>query len=406
MSFALRFAMIALGAHPGRSLLGALAIALVVIVVTLLTVLANAVERSVVATADPRNALVLAAGAAGEAASVLSLETARQVREQPGVLRDDASEPLASAELVMEVLVYAPPDDRPRSAVLRGVEPSSFRLHDRLRLRAGRWPHRGARELALGRELRQRLGSLPLGAALELGRGSWSVVGVFDAPGTRYAEEAWSDLDALAADASRSGSVSLVRVRAISEDSLQVLAERLAGRGGAPLEVVREVEFQRRQAQSAGVLRAMVALVSALAGGAAAAGLATIFYASVEARRRELGVLRALGFRRSWVVGAVQAEALLVATFGLGLGIGAASLAVLFADAGARGILSGSGGASLLPSSAAWDGIGLSSWAPLRIHVSEIAPGAMTAVAIGLLAASGPAWRAARVRPAEILRAA
>lgn len=401
---ALRLAVAALAARPWRAALGALSIALLVLPTTLLAALAGSIEQRIVAAADPRSLLVLAAGSAGEAASVVPLAAVRRLREEPGVGRARDGMPLVSPELVVEGIVRTATGAE-QITVVRGLErPGASGVHERVVLREGRWPRRGALELTLGAALQERLGGAGPDESLALGSAEWRVVGVFDAPGTSYGEEAWTELTALAGDAGRAGAVSLVRVRAESAEALGALASRIAERdAGARLEAVPEVDFQRRRAHVIGVLHAAALLIGLLAGSAAAAGLANVFYASVESRRREIGVLRALGFARRWVVGAIQLEALLVATAGLAVAV----LAALAAEhwlAGAAHRSPDAPVAGLLRALSAGVSTGDGGGVFLELRARALAPGVLLAIAIGVLAASGPAWRAARIGPAEVLR--
>jgi ABC-type antimicrobial peptide transport system permease subunit len=260
----------------------------------------------------------------------------------------------------------------------------------------------------IGAALAARLGGARCGDRLDLGRDAWTVVGVFAAAASSYEDEAWLDLDDLANDAARIGTTSIVRIRATSEEARDALAGDIAARSEPALDALPEPAFYRRRAEAARTLRGLVVLLAVLAGTAAAAGLANLFHASVDRRRREIGVLRAIGFGRSWVVGTVEIEALAVSCVGFAIGTIAALGAGAFLDArsAARPIesaLTPSLGASVLAERSRSDGD--ASLPALEVGASALAPGAVLALAIGLVAAVGPAWRATRVRPAEVLRA-
>jgi putative ABC transport system permease protein len=111
------------------------------------------------------------------------------------------------------------------------------------------------------------------------------------------------------------------------------------------------------------------------------AGLAIITARNVVERKREIGVLRALGFRRSLVLKSQLIEVLLVVSLGvvIGLVVGIAFAAQLFASSAVAGV------ELTIP----WDRLGV-------IFL-------ITYAAV-LLASIVPVLRAARIRPSEALR--
>lgn len=407
MTSAASYALASLVARPGRALAGALAVGLVVAATSLLSATASRLERALADTADARNLVVLSAGAAGEGTSVIARPQVSELGHRAGVAASADGRPLALGELVIEMRIGGA-GGRLVSAVVRGLEPLGAELHERLHLLDGRWPRRGESEVLLGAALAARLGQVRVGARLDLGRGAWTVVGLFAARGATYEDEAWVDHDDLAADAGRVGATSLVRIRTTSEQAREALATEIAATTEPALDALSEPAFYRRRAEAARTLRGLVALIAVLAGTAASAGLANSFHASVDRRRREIGVLRAIGFGRSWVVGAVQIEALAVALAGFVVGALAALTASAFLDATA-GMSSDSATTSASESAA----VSVEEVArpgdpgipALDVGAAALAPGMILALAIGLVAAAGPAWRATRVRPAEVLRA-
>jgi putative ABC transport system permease protein len=407
MRSAASYALASTLAQPGRTLVGAVAIGLVVAATGLLAALASRLERALAETADPRNLVVLAAGASGEGTSVLARPVVSELRGRAEVALTADGRSLALSELVIEMQL-ARQGGAAISAVVRGVEPLAAALHERLRLREGRWPRRGEEEAMLGGAVAARLGDVRCGDRLDLGRGAWTVVGLFDAAGATYEDEVWVDQDDLAADAARTGTTSIVRIRTGSDEARDALAADIAAAAQPALEAFPEPVFYRRQAQAGRTLRGLVVLLAALAGAATAAGLANLFHASVDRRRREIGVLRALGFGRTWVIGAVQIEAIAVAGAGFAIGALVSLAASALVDARASAPFGSSVVSSLIGASA--PGASASSGGEPRVPVldvtaSDLVPGAVLALAIGLVAAAGPAWRATRFRPAEVLRA-
>jgi ABC-type lipoprotein release transport system permease subunit len=127
---------------------------------------------------------------------------------------------------------------------------------------------------------------------------------------------------------------------------------------------------------------------------AMAFGIANVLLMAVYERMREIGILVSVGMGRARLLAMIVLESLLVTLLGVGLGIGAALLAV-----------------AALP-----EGIDLSRWAEglasfgVDTRIVPVLRGAdfrvpvAVAVITALVASAWPAWRAARLRPAEAVR--
>lgn len=109
-------------------------------------------------------------------------------------------------------------------------------------------------------------------------------------------------------------------------------------------------------------------------------GVLTIMTIAVQERTSEVGLLRALGARRSQVLALFLGEAIMLTACG-----------------GALGLITGIGGALLL----GW----LIPALPVHIAWQYVIASLIASVVIGLIAGSWPATRAARLNPVEALRA-
>jgi ABC-type lipoprotein release transport system permease subunit len=127
---------------------------------------------------------------------------------------------------------------------------------------------------------------------------------------------------------------------------------------------------------------------------AMAFGIANVLLMSVYERRREIGLLMALGMRPRRVVAMVVVESLLLTLLGVGLGFG---LAWLAAVANRDGI-----DLSFFAEGLAAYGIGSHVVPVVRLY-DFVVPG-LVAFATALLASLWPAVQAVRWRPAEALR--
>ena len=134
-----------------------------------------------------------------------------------------------------------------------------------------------------------------------------------------------------------------------------------------------------------------IAFATSLAAFAVAvAGTAATMITSVIERTREIGVLKALGFRDSQVTSMIMGEALLMSLLGAAIGI---TLGVIGAYAlSSQGLVISSGTNQIVIQ------------APPEITVDTIVFTLIITIAVGLVGGIFPAYRAAKIPPAVALR--
>ena len=151
-----------------------------------------------------------------------------------------------------------------------------------------------------------------------------------------------------------------------------------------------ESEFYEKQAASADALYIVVGGLALLAGIGAAFGATNTLYATVQARTREIGTLRALGFSRTAVASSFVLESLLIAGAGFAAGGALAWLA-------ARVVTALVGDVPIF-------GMGATSLISIRVGLVDLAFALALSLAIGVGGALLPALRASRLRPVDALR--
>jgi ABC-type lipoprotein release transport system permease subunit len=381
-----------LRARPGRTALTAGVVALVVVACTLLLGLISSLKRTLVASGDPRNLVVLRKGSDNDGASQISREAYQWLRFLDGIARDADGEPLVSPQLVVQPFLYKPDGGR-ENVLVRGLDARALGVHRHVRVAEGRMFRPSVGEVVLGRALVGRYEGARLGGTLRFGRGRWKVVGILAAEGSSFESEIWADGLELARDARRPMPYSGVRLRTRSDAARAMLEQRIGEDPRYALEAIRETQYYADQAESSNALYVLVVGIAVLAGLGAGFGAANTLYASVAARTREIGTLRALGFPRGAILAAFETEALLLGAAGFAAG---AVLSVLLA-AGLGAWLGGVafGAATFTTNVVA-----------LRVAPADLGVALGLALGIGGLGGVGPAWRAARMRPIEALRKA
>jgi putative ABC transport system permease protein len=379
-------------ARPARSLMTAAVIALVVVACSLLLGLIASLRRTLVASGDPMNLVVMRKGSDNDGSSQVTLEAYQAIRFFDGIARDQHDRPLVSPELVVQPFVRRVAGGR-ENVLVRGVEEMALRVHSEVHVVEGRMFAPSAGEAIVGRGLVGRYEGATLDGELRFGRGRWHVVGIFEANGSSFESEIWVDARELARDAKRLFPYSGIRMRAVGAAAMAALRRRIDDDPRHALEAKPEVEYYASQAESADVLYVLVVGVALLAGVGAGFGAANTMYAAVQARTAEIGTLRALGFGRGAILRAFQTEAAALGVAGFALG---AVVSALLAWA-VRHLLGGVGFSARTFTT---------NVVMLTIGWRELAVAFVLAVLVGLAGGIAPAWRAARLRPIEALRRA
>jgi putative ABC transport system permease protein len=392
MALPLRYSLGHLAARRTRTALTVGVVALVVVATTLFAGLVSSLKHTLVATGHERNLIVLRKGSTNDGSSALTLEAYQALRYFEGVARDAGDQPLASPELVVQPFFRTRAGGR-ENVLVRGVEPVALQVHDEVRIVEGRMFEPSLSEAMVGRGVAGRYVGAEVGSEIEFGRRTWKVVGVFESGGTSFESEVWVDVRELAADARRPVPYSGMRVRAAPGADLAALARRIDDDTRFTLEATPERDYYAKQAESANVFYWIVVGLALLAGIGATFGAANTLYAAVQARRAEIGTLRAIGFAKSSILGCFLLESALVALFGFGAG---AALSIVLGRVLSR-LLGGVGfGAATFTTSVI----------ELRVGPSDLLLGLLLSLAIGIVGGWFPALRAARLAPVEALRKA
>jgi ABC-type antimicrobial peptide transport system permease subunit len=258
-----------------------------------------------------------------------------------------------------------------------------------------------------------RQNNVDVGDETEVGGEAFEVVGFASAPLGGRASDVYVELGKLQELSNREGRVNEIQVRATSSEAVAGLAEQIEGRlQGA--EVVTAADLADRVGGSladaenlSGKLGTALAIV-ALAAAFLIASLLTL--SSVQKRIRELGTLKALGWRQRLVVRQVTGESLVQGALGglLGAAIGIGGAAVIDAigptlEASVEAESSGGFG-SFGQGTVTAGSTDVALGAPVDPGLLGLALG--LALVGGLVAGAAGGLRAARLRPAEALRSA
>ncbi|MBX7255128.1 MAG: ABC transporter permease [Candidatus Hydrogenedentes bacterium] len=280
--------------------------------------LAEGINRALTKTGHPLNVVILRSGAQSEAQSEILKQQYEIVRNAPGIARDARGEPLAPPEVI--TLVNKPRlDGKTSNILIRGVDPQVYTMRPALKIVEGRALMPGMREVIVARAVSQRFQGFGLGDQPRLGRGTFTVVGLFEAEGTAYESEVWGDVREVMQEFDRANYSSVV-ARAIDRDAIGRIREYMDSDPRLKLKAKDEVEYYAEQTKTARPVQAFASfLAMTMAIGACFAGMNTM-YANVANRVREIGTLRILGFTPTAVLASFLLESVCLALIGGALG--------------------------------------------------------------------------------------
>jgi putative ABC transport system permease protein len=319
-----------LGVRKWTTAATALGLALVVFVFTTVLMLASGVRETLKATGSAENAKIIRKGAQTEVQSGLLPEHFRLLSSANETALGKDGKPLASAELV--VIIFAvrengSSDEDGTNLNVRGVGPTALELHAPRHLE-GRMFQPGTSEIVVGKGLNGRFKGMRLGGQVRFARRDWTVVGIMDQGGSAYDSEVWGDVDQFMDAFARRPAFSSITMKLKDHASFESLRTRVeADPMLSTLEVKPEIDYWAAQSEQFAMFVQFLGLfVAVIFSFGAVLGAMITMYAQVAARTREIGTLRALGFRRRAVLVSFVAESVILAAIAGAIGCGAASL--------------------------------------------------------------------------------
>jgi putative ABC transport system permease protein len=324
MRLPLRYTMRNLWTRKLTTLLTAGGMALVVFVFAAVQMLDTGLRATLVATGQVDNILVTRRGANAEISSGVDRVQANIVESQPEIAASNGRR-LVSKESVILITLPKRQTGQATNVTTRGIGVAGLVVRPQVRFIRGRAFEPGAAEVVVGKSLAERFENTAVGSVLRFGGREWRVVGVFDSGGAAFDSEVWVDADQLM-QSFRRQAYSTVVARLSDAAGFDAIKARLEADPRLTLDVKRERTFYEDQSQALSKFISYLGLtLSIIFSIGAMIGAMITMYAAVANRVREIGTLRALGYRRSAVLGAFLFESVLLGAIGGVVGIGLAS---------------------------------------------------------------------------------
>jgi putative ABC transport system permease protein len=329
MAIPIRYNIRNLRLRKGLTVMTALGIALTVTTAIFLMALVAGLDRAFVSSGSPLDVLVLRKGSESELTGGFDASLFPTLKTLPGIAKDSQGEPMASAEWNVVIVLPRKDGTGEVNVTVRGMMPDGLEMRQlpgpnhkpRVTLAEGRWFQTGQREVVVSKSIRERFAHANIGDTMAFGKGSWKVVGVFDAGGSAYESEVWGDVNQMASDFDRQGAYSSAYLRAQDPIAAEALTRRVGDDQRLKLDGMLETDYYAKQTKSGTPIKVIGWVVGIImAVGSIFAAMNTM-YAAVAYRGREIATLRVIGFSRPAILTSFVLESLLLALLGAVVGI-------------------------------------------------------------------------------------
>lgn len=308
------------------TLLTAGGMALVVYVFATVLMLTEGLRQTLIATGSDDNIMVIRRGSETEVQSSIDREQASILSSLREIALNSDGERLASKETLVLMALPKKGTGKPSNVTIRGISRVGLELRPQIRLVSGRMFRSGSTEIVVGKKIADGFSGAGLGGRLRFGLREWTIVGIFDAGNTAFASEVWGDTEQLM-QSFRRNSFSSVIARLADRGAYEAVKKRIDTDPRLMMDVKPEPRFYADQSEMlANFLNILGLTLSVIFSLGAIIGAVITMYGAVANRTREIGTLRALGFRRRSILLVFLLESMALGLVGGLVGISMASL--------------------------------------------------------------------------------
>jgi putative ABC transport system permease protein len=279
--------------------------------------LARGFKATLVSSGSVDNAMVMRAGATSEMTGGVGIDAVKILQDAPGIARGPDG-PLVTPEVVLIAPIPLISTGTDANVQIRGVSKNVLQIRNKVKIIEGRMFQPGLDEVIVGKNANKSYSGLTLGNTISLGNVRWAVVGIFDAGGTAFDSEVWTDAHLLGPAYNRPDTFfQSVTVHLTSPDSLQQFKDAVTSDPRLNVDVTREIDYYSKQSvRLTTLITVLGGLIAAIMAIGAVFGALNTMYSAVAERGREIATMRALGFGGPSVVFSFVIEALLIAFVG------------------------------------------------------------------------------------------
>ncbi len=362
-------------------------IGLVVFVFSAVLMLSHGLDNALVSTGSDDNAIVIRKASKTEVQSILDRSMAGVVKADQNIEQASDGTPLFANEILVLISQEKRGTTDASNVPVRGVTAMSTVIRPSFSLVEGRLWQPGTSEIIAGRKVAGGFEGAGMGETVRFGAREWTVVGIFETDNSAFENEIWGDVDQLM-DAFGRPVFSSFTMKLKDVSAFDLMQARLEADPRLTVDVRREKRYYADQSQlTTTFINVLGIVISVVFSMGAIVGAMITMYASVAARTKEIGTLRALGFSQPTILLTFLVEAILISVVG-----------------GVLGVLSATFLRRVEVSTTNWD-----TFAEIAFTFElspEIIGGALTfAIVMGLVGGFLPAVRASRLEILSALRA-
>ena len=302
------------------TLLTVAGIALATGVLLVVLMLVSGLRYALIESGSAENAILLRKSAQSETMSGIGREAADIIKTSPEIASGRDGSPLVTTETVVGVNLLRRGQEGARSGsnvTVRGITPASLALREKVSIVEGRAPTPGLPEILAGLSASKGFQNCEVGGVIPMSGIDWTVVGIFEADGTSFESELWGDNDLLINAFGRQAGFSSLTLALDPDADIEAMQARFDEDPRVNVEVQRERAYYEGSALPLTMLLSILGsvLVILFSLGAVLGAMVTMF-AFVGSRTKEIGTLRALGFRRRSILTCFLIESVLLALAG------------------------------------------------------------------------------------------
>jgi len=321
MAIPLQYNIRNLRLRKSATVMTALGIALTVTTAIFIMALLAGLNAAFRGSGNPLNVLVLRKGATAElAAGGVDRDALPIMKDLAGVAHDPQGQPMVSGEDLLVIVLPRNDGTGDANVTVRFMTGMGMEMRPEVKIKTGRWFTPGQREIVVSESIHKRFAQANIGDQMWIGKGPWSVVGIFDSGGSSHDSEIWGDINQLAADFDRS-TYNSVLLRATDPVAADALKNRVNDDQRLKLNGMLETDYWAKQTKSGAPIKfvgTIVAIIMAI--GSCFAAMNTM-YAAVAYRSREIATLRVIGFSRPSILTSFVFESVLLSILGAAVGI-------------------------------------------------------------------------------------
>src|SRR5207249_4885152 len=105
--------------------------------------------------------------------------------------------PLVTTEVLVVINLWKKDNNALSNVSVRGISPEAFQIRPQVKLLDGRMFQFGSHEVIVGKSIAARFKECEIGKQISFSGDQWTIVGLFEAGGSAFESEIWSDVEQL-----------------------------------------------------------------------------------------------------------------------------------------------------------------------------------------------------------------